>query len=166
MTDLSPYEGNGPTYQANALVINDNPTSEEMQGIINGVIGMEDGINWWIGDAILIAEEFFPETYAQFFPEGERANKFANQRWVANKIPAYRRKPGLSWSHHAEVAGQTKDVQDSLLERAEAEGWTVQDMKNARKALKALPEPKEVKRHHFACQHCGADNEVSEDDFK
>ena len=44
---------------------------------------------------------------------------------VARRIPAARRRPGLSFSHHAEVAALPAAMADRLLAAAAAAGWSV-----------------------------------------
>ena len=54
---------------------------------------------------------------------------------VARKIELCRRRHSLSWSHHAEVASLPPDVGDGLLDRAEAEGWSRDRMREEAQAV-------------------------------
>ena len=48
---------------------------------------------------------------------------------VAKRIQSVRRRTLLSWDHHAAVAGLPADTGDLLLDRAEAEGWSRQTLR-------------------------------------
>lgn len=68
--------------------------------------------------------------------------------WVAAKIPAHLRKPGLTWSHHRLVARLPHDRQDELLKLAEDTGLRVRELK--RFAEGGMPEADE--RQHSKVQ--------------
>jgi hypothetical protein len=53
-----------------------------------------------------------------------------NVRMVA-KIPPARRRAGVEFSHHVEVVPLEPADQDEFLERAETEGWSVRDLRDA-----------------------------------
>lgn len=84
-----------------------------------------DAVRWWLGDILVYGEMRFPQTYAQAI-EGARVTErtLSRYRYVCQQIPAGRRRPNLSFSHHAEVASLDPDQQDILLSRAETEDWS------------------------------------------
>lgn len=80
---------------------------------------------WLIGDLILYGEKVYGETYAQ----AEKVTKLApqtlaNYASVCNRIPRSRRRPGVNFSLHAEVASRTPDEQKKWLKLSEENHWT------------------------------------------
>src|SRR5207244_5910126 len=47
-----------------------------------------------------------------------------NLKWVASRVAPEQRHPGLSFAHHQEVVRLPPEQQESVLTRAEEEGWT------------------------------------------
>jgi hypothetical protein len=82
-------------------------------------------------------EEVFFQSKPQFWAYvAEIANEagydlevLRRDAWVAERVHPSRRRPGLSFEHHAEVAALPADQQELFLARAEREGWTLEDMR-------------------------------------
>ncbi len=55
---------------------------------------------------------------------------------VCRRIEPSRRREVLSWSHHREVAALEPEDADALLDKAEAEGWTRQELRRQAKRVK------------------------------
>lgn len=87
------------------------------------------GAQWWVGDWLVWGEAAFGERHAQGLPTEYAGKSLANLAWVASRIPPERRVRGLSFSHHATVAGLEPEEQDRLLLEAMARGLTVQDLR-------------------------------------
>lgn len=89
-----------------------------------GAIGR--GVGWWIGDWLNYGNRRFGERYTR----AKRITRYdvqtlMNMVYVASRFPPERRREGLSFSHHAELAALAPDEQDRWLTRAEAKGWSV-----------------------------------------
>ena len=56
----------------------------------------------------------------------------------AGNIEPGRRRAGVSWSHHQQVAALDPQVADGLLEQAEREGWSKRDLAAAVKTVNVL----------------------------
>jgi len=140
-------------YGKTALIINKRLTWKDAERMAETLSIMQGAIQWWIGDMLNYCEAEFGENYTQLFEAYDPKTLLA-YKWVAAAIPPPRRRESLSWSHHQSVAGSTADVQDTLLERAECEGWCVSDLRQA------LRPPKQREPKMIRCPHCGMDFEV------
>jgi len=81
--------------------------------------------NWWFGDWQNYGEFEYGEMYSQGMDiSGLDYSTVANIKSVAKRITPDMRRPGLSWSHHAEVAKLEKEHAIALLQQAEEERWT------------------------------------------
>lgn len=54
-----------------------------------------------------------------------------NAAYVAGRIELSRRRDSLSWSHHYQVAKFQPIEQDACLNKAESEGWTSKELREA-----------------------------------
>jgi len=87
------------------------------------------------GDLINAVEDAFGESCARVCPSLTVAfQTLANHAWVARHFPPERRHPELTYSHHAAVAGLEEAVGDVMLDMAERQGWTTQDVRDVVKA--------------------------------
>lgn len=82
-------------------------------------------ILWWIGDFLAYGEKRFGEEYAQAVENlGHSTETIRVAKWVSERVDPKRRRAGLSWSHHREVASLDPDEQARLLDAAEVESWS------------------------------------------
>lgn len=82
-------------------------------------------INWWIGDWWRSGHRYGERAKAA--AEGIFGREFQTLRNIGSVCGSFeksRRRDALSFSHHAEVAGMSPDDADTLLDMAEAEGWS------------------------------------------
>jgi hypothetical protein len=107
---------------------------------------------------------------------GYDVQSLMNMSYVASRFAAGRRRPGLSFSHHAELAGLKPEDQELWLDRAEAGGLSVHALRAelrkarqrsaarvalARARLEAPPEPQPAESgppgpdDAVVCPHCG-----------
>lgn len=69
-------------------------------------------------------ERKYGESYAQAASLfGLQIHTLQNAVFVANRFEPSRRREGLSWSHHSEVAGKSDSEQDRYLNQAAVKGW-------------------------------------------
>ena len=93
-----------------------------------GLLGRNSG--WWIGDWLRYGNAKYGERYSRAVKvTGYDRQTLMNMVYVASRFESERRRPTLSWSHHAEVAGLSAEEQDRWIERAEAERMSVRDLR-------------------------------------
>ena len=107
---------------------------------------------WWIGDWWAFGDHNYGERASQAAGvngDGYQFQSLMDAGWVARKIETSRRREGLSWNHHKEVAALDPDEQDEFLDKAIEDGWTRnqlrthvrrrnQDIRRKAKSLEAL----------------------------
>lgn len=108
---------------------------------------------WWVGDLLLYGEDLFGEEYAQIEASLPHSlHTLENYRSVAKRIPWNRRRPGLSFGAHETVAYLEPEKRDEWLDKAEAEGWKREEMRNAVRDAKELPT---AEKSPERCPTCG-----------
>lgn len=100
-------------------------------------------MGWYLGDWLNFGEAHFPDRYSQALEATELDyGTLAHYAYVSRRFPAARRRVNLSWSHHRILADvQDEGEQDDWLDRAEAEGWSVRSLADARRKPPALSVP-------------------------
>jgi hypothetical protein len=80
---------------------------------------------WWIGDWLLFGKDKYPNRYKRAMQETALDYQtLRNYAWVAGRFSPSRRRDGLSFQHHIEVASLPDSDQDGWLDRAAASGWS------------------------------------------
>jgi hypothetical protein len=131
--------------------------------------------SWWLGDWLIYGKEHFQDRYEQAAQAaGLQYQTLRNYAWVAGRFEASRRRPAVSFQHHAEVASLDQTEQDRWLSRAQAEGWSLRQLRGAVRAARsgvAKPDPREegvrrvtvpgerFRRWHEAALQAGTDVE-------
>lgn len=133
MTDLQRSElGDmdvSPAYKETALELPPSLAVEQWAGLGKALGHMYRGNRWWLADWINYGERTYDgDMFNQHVDVCGLAPKtLSNLSWVGRQVEASRRREeaatGLSFSHHAEIAPLASDIGDELLDRAEAEGW-------------------------------------------
>jgi hypothetical protein len=140
------------------------------QGRCLGAIGR--GSAWWIGDWVRYGSARYGDKYAAASQvTGYDVQSLMNMSYVASRFDASRRRPGLSFSHHAELAGLLPEDQELWLDRAEVGGLSVRALRAelrqarqrsaaraamARARLQAAPDPAPAEHGDvLECPHCG-----------
>lgn len=84
-----------------------------------------DSSTWCLGDWLAFGQVEYADRYRRAIElAGLDYQTLRNYAWVARKFGWARRRPGLSFQHHAEVASLTESEQDRWLELAENGGWS------------------------------------------
>ena len=140
------------------------------QGRCLGAIGR--GSAWWIGDWVRYGSVRYGDKYAAASQvTGYDVQSLMNMSYVASRFEPSRRRPGLSFSHHAELAGLSPEDQELWLDRAEAGRLSVHALRTelrkvrvrsasrlslARARLQAAPDPPPDDTGKLVeCPHCG-----------
>ncbi len=93
---------------------------------------MDGSMQWLIGDWITYGEAHFHEKASQAIDATQWKEATVKQcAWVATKIPAARREPDLSWSHHREVADLAPTDQARWLKHAKRDSLSVERLRHA-----------------------------------
>lgn len=133
------------------------------QGRRLGVIGR--GVGWWLGDWLRYGNTRFGERYVRASRiTGYDVQTLTNMVYVASRFELHERREGLSWSHHAEVAGCAPEERSRWLDHAESERLSVrclrEEMRRARRLAEAAPqlveeEPAAAPDPEIVCPECG-----------
>jgi hypothetical protein len=121
------------------------------------------GSPWWIGDWLLYGSARWGEMYAVAARvTGYDPKSLRNMRYIASRFDLSLRRDKLTWSHHALLAGLELSERRSWLERALADGLSVEDLRTelraARRPRIAAAEAPRVANAPAAtvrCPNCG-----------
>jgi hypothetical protein len=92
------------------------------------VIG--DASAWWLGDWLVYGQSEYADRYRKaIVGTSLDYQTLRNYAWVARRIPYSRRRPNLSFQHHAEIASLQPQQQDLWLDRAEASSWSRNELR-------------------------------------
>lgn len=108
-----------------------NQTFEEWAEVGKNLASANKVLNWWIGDWWAAGSHRYGER-AKVAAEGIFGREFqalADMASVCRAFETSRRREHLSFTHHREVASLAPEVADSLLERAERDGWSTRDIR-------------------------------------
>jgi len=84
-----------------------------------------DSSTWWLGDWLVYGRSRFPERYRRVVESTAfDYQTLRNYAWVANRVNPLRRRPTLSFQHHAEVAALAGPQQEEWLAQAEKNRWS------------------------------------------
>lgn len=90
---------------------------------------------WWLGDWLNFGEGAFGERYAQAADTtGLSIGYLQNIAWVARSVAPSRRRDGVAFSLHSEVASLPPPLQTQWLDEAIEAGWSQRDLRLAIKA--------------------------------
>ncbi|SDI16710.1 hypothetical protein SAMN05421505_13653 [Sinosporangium album] len=86
---------------------------------------INDSSTWWLGDWLVYGREVYPDRYRRAIEDTALDYQtLRNYAWIAGRFLKHRRRPALSFQHHAEVAALADHLQDMWLDRAEQHGWS------------------------------------------
>lgn len=104
----------------------------------------DSALRWWWGDWLNYGEHNYGEKYSQPLAASDYGyGGLRNAAWVCGRIELSRRRDNLSFSHHQEVAPLTPDEQDTWLEDAASNRWSVHTL---REMIAQTKQPKTVER--------------------
>lgn len=89
-----------------------------------------DSSAWCLGDWLLYGQARYAGRYRDAVEAvGLDYQTIRNYVWVARRFPLARRRPALSFQHHAEVAALPEADQDRWLDAAERHGWSRNELR-------------------------------------
>lgn len=121
------------------------PTIEEWEQCGVWLSTIRESIHWWIADWVNYGERMFGEDAAQGISAridgaanatGWKPETIAQYARVGRQVPPERRREGVSWSHHREVADLTPEKQTEWLDRVEREDMSTDRLRGELRAAK------------------------------
>ena len=114
-------------WRATGLILLPGATFEEWSDQFYRADQTDKSIKWILGDALVIGESRFSDTWSQVV-DPKYAEQHKEKMRVAKLIPLDERRESLSWSVHRACAATEIEVRRELLNRAEAEDWDTRRM--------------------------------------
>ncbi|MEN3362479.1 MAG: hypothetical protein V7637_6461 [Mycobacteriales bacterium] len=100
-----------------------------------------DSSAWWLGDWLIYGQDRYADRYRRLVEESSLDYQtLRNYAWVARRFPVSRRRNGLSFQHHAEVAALGEAEQDRLLGLAHHHGWSRNQLRARVRAARTRPD--------------------------
>ncbi|MFJ4467391.1 LmbU family transcriptional regulator [Streptomyces sp. NPDC089424] len=97
--------------------------------------GVLDSSSWWLGDWLVYGKDHYTDRYQRGIRAvGLSYQTLRNYAWVARRFGHARRRPSLSFQHHAELASMPVEEQNFWLDRAEQRQWTTKQLRGALRA--------------------------------
>ena len=85
---------------------------------------------WLLGDWLVFGAEAYGDRYKRAVDTTRLDYQtLRNYAWVASRFAPHRRRDGLSFQHHAEVASLPEPQQELWLQRAETMGWSRNELR-------------------------------------
>jgi hypothetical protein len=86
--------------------------------------------NWWIGDWVRYGNQRYGQKYELAAKTtGYETKSLVNMVLVSSRFEIERRRPHISWSHHAELAALQPPAQEQWLDRLEREPMSVRSLR-------------------------------------
>ncbi len=166
-TDLAPFGAGSVLERAGAVVtltslqLNDPDVSyETLEELLAFAGTVHKASSWWIGDTLnQIDARYGDKVYQAAVVLDLAEQTVMNMMSVCAKVPRSRRREGLKFSHHQEVAALEPEDQSMWLQAAEDNSWTKNDLRNAIKGK--LPPAVEVTCICSTCGNIHTHNETS-----
>ncbi|MFI1074880.1 LmbU family transcriptional regulator [Streptomyces puniciscabiei] len=105
------------------------------------IFRISESSTWWLGDWLLYGQDKYPERYKKAIAETALDYQtLRNYAWIARRFEPSRRREGLSFQHHVEVAALPADQQDLWLDRAQQLNWSRNELRACLRASRARKE--------------------------
>jgi len=109
-----------------------NLTFETWQRAGGQLAGVIDSSSWWLGDWLVYGKDHYADRYQLGIrTAGLKYQTLRNYAWVSRRFDMKRRRSGLTFQHHAEVASLPFDKQETWLDEAEQKRWTTKQLRTA-----------------------------------
>lgn len=96
-----------------------------------------DSSSWWLGDWLVYGKDHYSDRYQRGIrAAGLSYQTLRNYAWVARRFELSRRRPALSFQHHAELASLPTGEQDRWLDQAEHRRWSTKQLRGAIRAAR------------------------------
>ncbi|MBE1455969.1 hypothetical protein H4W79_000183 [Nocardiopsis terrae] len=113
-----------------SLFLPEGMPMDEWRYLGQQIFVISDSSGWWLGDWLVYGQSQYPDRYKMAISETSLGYQtLRNYAWVARQFSVPRRRTGLSFQHHAEVAGLPEEAQDMWLDRAERFRWSRNELR-------------------------------------
>ena len=118
------------------LEVRGDPTFDEWQDVGTFIKRTNRAAGFWLADWLRYGDgrADWRERLSQAVDAGELSKQTLVNVRAVGRIDPKRRRPGVDFSHHVEVAGLAPDEQEEWLERAETEGMSVRELRQGIRA--------------------------------
>ena len=128
---------------------------------------IQDSSAWCLGDWLVFGQSQYKDRYRQAIDAaGLDYKTLRNYAWVARRFEIHRRREGLTFQHHAEVAGLPQDDQDRWLDEAERLAWSRnrlrESVRQSRQGGQPVPESSPIPRMSVATETIARWHEAAE----
>ena len=133
-----------PTLSIGVLRLSTTMSFSEWVSAGQRLARISQGAAWALGDWLLFGQAHYGERYRNALSVTQfDYQTLRNYAWVARSVPPSRRRDGLSFQHHAEVASLSEAEQELWLGRAERLGWSRNRLRRelADRRRRRRPEP-------------------------
>ncbi|WP_165821706.1 clorobiocin biosynthesis transcriptional regulator CloE [Streptomyces roseochromogenus] len=94
------------------------------------ILAVCDSSAWWIGDWLVFGQNQYGDRYRRAMKETKLDYQtLRNYAWVARKFEPSRRRDGLTFQHHMEVAALSEAEQDHWLDFAVRLNWSRNELR-------------------------------------
>ncbi|MGV9316244.1 LmbU family transcriptional regulator [Streptomyces sp. NPDC003691] len=108
---------------------------EEWERAGRRLSGLLNSSSWWLGDWLVYGKDQYADRYERGIrAAGLQYQTLRNYAWVSRRFELSRRRPELSFQHHAELASLPADEQETWLDRAERRKWNTKQLRHAIRA--------------------------------
>ena len=108
---------------------------EEWERAGRQLSGLLNSSSWWLGDWLVYGKDHYADRYERGIrAAGLQYQTLRNYAWVSRRFELHRRRPALSFQHHAELASLRVEEQEAWLHRAERMKWSTKQLRNAIRA--------------------------------
>ncbi|MEU6027977.1 LmbU family transcriptional regulator [Streptomyces tauricus] len=108
---------------------------EEWERAGRQLSGLLNSSSWWLGDWLVYGKDHYADRYERgISAAGLQYQTLRNYAWVSRRFELRRRRPALSFQHHAELASLRVDEQEAWLDRAERMKWSTKKLRLALQA--------------------------------
>lgn len=111
------------------------------------VVRVADSSAWCLGDWLVFGRGHYAKRYrTAVAAAGLDYQTLRNYAWIAGRFEWSRRRPELSFQHHAEVASLTEDEQDRWLAQAVRRKWSRNELRRAVREARQEGGPADTER--------------------
>jgi hypothetical protein len=120
---------------ANGLELRQGLSYDAWVNVGSRIARIANASAWWLGDWVIYGEQSYGTRYrAALRATALDYQTLRNYAWVARAFEPFRRRVGVSFQHHAEVAALPEADQDLWLERAERLQWSRNELRRRMRA--------------------------------
>ncbi|MET9608869.1 LmbU family transcriptional regulator [Streptomyces sp. NPDC006512] len=134
------FVGSQATVQKSGMILPQNLPERSWERIGTDLRELVNSSAWWLADWLIYGEATYGwRRYKEAIERtGLDYQTLRNYAWVARRFEHSRRRDGLSFAHHAEVARLAPPEQDYWLRKAEQQKWSRNELRRSVRASLAV----------------------------